>query len=377
MPSKILKKKPLVEAILEVKWALTSPAPGVQIDPHYKILLGRLYDKVFGDYAEHEQLLTATIPDEIVGHMVLHRFRHGPNDWPLLQVGPGILTLNDTHKYVWSDFRSRSTIAIDKLFEAHPKPSELKIESLLLRYIDAIEFDHSAQNIFEFLKDKMKVGITLPDSLFRDQGIRQNPAIFSLHSSFICQNPKGLVTVRFASGQKEARPALLWETLVESRGDSVPPMPEGFGGWIDAAHAITDDWFFKSLRENLKGVSVMSETEVLPADPDTLRGQVACGRWASDSMLSYQRAASLLGVLQLVGATAIIISSCTLVNDPWALDPRMDLATSSVVHLPRQPRLTGKEARELALSILEAAEVSRERFAEEEAARGASLEELS
>lgn len=121
----------------------------------------------------------------------------------------------------------------------------------------------------------------------------------------------------------------------------------------------------------------MSETEVLPADPDTLRGQVASGRWASDSMLSYQHAASLLGVLQLVGATAIVISSCTLVNDPWALDPRMDLATSSVVHLPRQPRLTGKEARELALSILEAAEVSRERFAEEEAARGASLEELS
>lgn len=252
MPSKILKKKPLVEAILEVKWALTSPAPGVQIDPHYKILLGRLYDKVFGDYPEHEQLPTATIPDEIVGHMVQHRFRHGPNDWPLLQVGPGILALNDTHKYIWSDFRSRSTIAIGKLFDAHPKPSDLKIESLLLRYIDAVEFDYSAQDIFEFLKDKMKVGITLPDSLFRNQGIRQNPAIFSLHSSFICQNPKGLVTVRFASGQKEARPALLWETLVESKSDSVPTMPEGFGGWIDAAHAITDDWFFKLIEGDLE-----------------------------------------------------------------------------------------------------------------------------
>ena len=56
MPGKDLKNKPLIEAILEVKWALTSSGPGVQIDPHYKILLGRLYYKVQEDYPEHEQL---------------------------------------------------------------------------------------------------------------------------------------------------------------------------------------------------------------------------------------------------------------------------------------------------------------------------------
>lgn len=252
MPSKILKNKPLVEAILEVKWALTSPSPGVQIDPHYKILLGRLYDKVSGDYPEHEQLPTATIPDEIVGQTVQHRFRYGLNDWPLLQVGPGILTLNDTHKYVWSDFRSRSLTAIDKLFEAYPKPTDLKIESLLLRYIDAIEFDYLARDLLGFLQEKMKVAISLPDSLFANREVRQNPAIFSLQAAFVCQNPKGLVTVRFASGQKDARPALLWETLVESKGESAPIMPKGFAGWIDAAHTITDEWFFKLIEGELE-----------------------------------------------------------------------------------------------------------------------------
>jgi uncharacterized protein (TIGR04255 family) len=252
MPGEILKNKPLVEAILEVKWALTSPAPGIQIDPHYKILLGRLYDRVSSEYGEHEQLPTATIPDEVVGQMVQHRFRHGPSDWPLLQIGPGILTLNDTHKYIWSDFRSRSLAAIDKLCEAHPKPSDLKIESLLLRYIDAIEFDYSAQDLFGFLKEKMKIGITLPDSLFTNQEIQRNPTVLSLQSSFTCHNPKGLVTVRFASGQKENRPALLWETLVESKGNGVPTIPQGFAAWIDAAHAVTDDWFFKLIEGELK-----------------------------------------------------------------------------------------------------------------------------
>jgi len=252
MPSKILKNKPLVETILEVKWALTSPVPGVLIDPHYKILVGRLYDRVFSDYGEHEQLPTAMIPDEIVGHMVQHRFRFGPNDWPLLQIGPGILTLNDTHKYIWSDFRNRALTAVSKLFEAHPKPSDLKIESLLLRYINAIEFDYSAQDLFQFLKDKMKVGITLPESLFTSQGIQQNPTVLSLQSSFVCRNPNGLVTVRFASGQKEARPALLWETLVESKDGGVPAMPAGFASWIDTAHTITDDWFFKIIEGELE-----------------------------------------------------------------------------------------------------------------------------
>lgn len=252
MPSKILKNKPLVETILEVKWALTSPAPGVLIDPHYKILVGRLYDRVSSDYGEHEQLPTATIPDEIIGQMVQHRFRFGPNDWPLLQIGPGILTLNDTHKYIWSDFRSRALTAVNKLFEAHPKPSDLKIESLLLRYINAIEFDYSAQNLFPFLRDKMKVGISLPESLFTNQGIRQNPTVLSLQSSFICPNPKGLVTVRFASGQKEARPALLWETLIESKSDGIPTMPVAFASWINEAHAITDDWFFKLIEGELE-----------------------------------------------------------------------------------------------------------------------------
>jgi len=77
MPGKDLKNKPLVEAILEVKWELQRLAPGVEIDAHYKIFLGRLFDRVSSVYPEHEQLPTATIPDEIVGQVVQHRFRCG------------------------------------------------------------------------------------------------------------------------------------------------------------------------------------------------------------------------------------------------------------------------------------------------------------
>ncbi|MBP8986104.1 MAG: TIGR04255 family protein [Syntrophobacterales bacterium] len=73
--AKELKNKPLVEAILEIRWKLQGLPSGPQVDPHYKLLLGRLFDRMLKDYPEHEQLPTANVPDELVGHVVQHRFR--------------------------------------------------------------------------------------------------------------------------------------------------------------------------------------------------------------------------------------------------------------------------------------------------------------
>jgi hypothetical protein len=39
---RILKNKPLVEAIFEIRWELQELAPGVKRDPHYKVLIGRV-----------------------------------------------------------------------------------------------------------------------------------------------------------------------------------------------------------------------------------------------------------------------------------------------------------------------------------------------
>ena len=36
--AKELKNKPLVEAILEIRWKLRGASPGPQTDPHYKLL---------------------------------------------------------------------------------------------------------------------------------------------------------------------------------------------------------------------------------------------------------------------------------------------------------------------------------------------------
>ena len=98
MLRKILKNKPLVEAIFELKWELEEPTPGIKVDKHYKILIGSLYEKIKSDYPYIEQLATSSMPDEISGYIVQHRFRKEENGWPLVQIGPGIVTLTNRTK---------------------------------------------------------------------------------------------------------------------------------------------------------------------------------------------------------------------------------------------------------------------------------------
>jgi len=251
MPSKELKNKPLVEAILEVRWALQNQAGDMQVDPHYKFLLGRMFDRVVAEYPEAQELPQTFIPDEMSAYMVKQRFRVAANDWPLIQIGPGIMTVNDTAKYTWTDFRARSIAAVEKLFDAYPKAGSLKITNLILRYVDAIEVDFLKLCVWDFLREKLKLSTSLPDNLFDDPTVRRMPRHFHWEAAFDCAKPAGVISLHFVTGEKEGKRSLIWETVVRTEGD-LPSLPKGFPDWLDAAHAITDDWFFKLIEGDLE-----------------------------------------------------------------------------------------------------------------------------
>jgi len=102
--------------------------PGVFKDPHYQILIGTLYGKLReAGYSFHEPLQTSNIPDEMVPYIVQHRFRPYQEQWPLVQIGSGILTLNDTIHYSWSDFSGRIRDLVESFFVVYPKPDLLQI----------------------------------------------------------------------------------------------------------------------------------------------------------------------------------------------------------------------------------------------------------
>lgn len=253
MPRKDLKNKPLVEAILELNWNLPAqPSQGMEGDPHYRLLLGRFSERVESDYPFHEPLPTAQIPDAMVAHMVQHRFRTGDGKWPLVQIGPGIMTVNETDGYKWCDFKDRCEKAVKALFDAHPAKQKFAVEDLTLRYIDAVEVDFRLENVFKFLDEKMKTRISLPDSLFNGGRVHRSPVAFNWQASFPNNDPGGVITLRFAVGQRGGKPALIWETLVQAARDRMPSIPDGFSAWLGKAHDLTDDWFFKLIEGELE-----------------------------------------------------------------------------------------------------------------------------
>jgi uncharacterized protein (TIGR04255 family) len=252
MKRKILKNKPLVEAIFELRWNLQEPAPGMKVDPHYKLLIGRLYDRLNDEYPFHEQLPAAAMPDEIAGYIVQHRFRKDKDKWPLIQIGPGIITVNDTEGYVWEDFEKRIIQAVNILFEVYPESrNDLKVNRLLLRYIDAIPSDFEKDDIFTFLKEQVKTEINLHRKLFEDTRVEKSPLGLDLRFSFASAEPKGAIHLRFFRGKKEDSDALIWETMVESVSEDVPKVQNEIADWVKEAHILTDDWFFKLIEGEL------------------------------------------------------------------------------------------------------------------------------
>ena len=63
MTHKPLKNKPLVEAHVEIEWALQEHGPqGIKTDPYYKMALGRFYERVMGSIPSTRPWLRPSFP---------------------------------------------------------------------------------------------------------------------------------------------------------------------------------------------------------------------------------------------------------------------------------------------------------------------------
>lgn len=250
---RLLKNKPLVEAILEIRWQLEpGSAPGLARDPHYKFLLGTLFETVKKRFPHHEELPAASVPEEMTSHVVHHRFRATPNGWPIIQVGPGVFTVNDTVDYVWENFDKLLRYAIPTLIGAHPKPESLRFNMLLLRFINAIALDPGKTNVLAFLSAKMKTRLLLPDGIFAEGHLAQSPSHIATEMAFPCSKPPGSFLVKVGTGQHNTNPALIFEFWFSSKDSDVPRMPEGFQDWLTSAHTVIETTFFNLIEGDLE-----------------------------------------------------------------------------------------------------------------------------
>lgn len=242
---------PLAEVVVEFKWKLTpNPVAGMPpTDPPYKLLVGSLFDRVKAEYPFHETLPAASVPDEYVPQLVQHRFRRAENGYPLVQVGPGILAVNDSKGYSWKRYLPGVLDAVAKLRDTYT--GELTPEATILRYINAVPFDFGVSNAFEYMTTNFNVSVAFPPQLFSDHPVEQRPNTVLLESTHTLVDPAGLVSLKFSTGEFAGSSHLVWETQVLSLGANAPTL-DGLEVWLNQAHDVARAWFFTLIEGKLE-----------------------------------------------------------------------------------------------------------------------------
>ena len=98
----------------------------------------------------------------------------------------------------------------------------------------------------------MSVIMELPKTLFTNGKVSGTPIGLNWQVTLPLKDPKGLIHLKYATGKKAEAPALILELSVQSAGKDVPGMPEVFDNWIERAHGVIEDWFFKLIEGELE-----------------------------------------------------------------------------------------------------------------------------
>jgi uncharacterized protein (TIGR04255 family) len=147
-----LPHAPLLEVIFELRWQIKEKA---QLEK-YKYLIGELYSKVKSSFPYRESLIPTEIPIDLLLNKPANRFRIKENDYPLVQLGPGVLTYNTIdEKYFWHDFYKDSKSLIHNFFEVYDSSEDVFRGNLI--YIDFFKFDFEKQNVNDYINQNFNI----------------------------------------------------------------------------------------------------------------------------------------------------------------------------------------------------------------------------
>ena len=184
-----LKSPPLVEALLEIRWGLSEGR--LPLDPAYPLIVGLFYGEVKDSFPVKEELVPQSqLPAEFLQYTVTHRFRVGENEWPVVQIGPGIASLNYASSYRWCEFEVEANAFFSRLRSSYATAANAApvLEQITLRFINVVRIEDEDGDMLEFLRNKLHVEFapvppisSLPDSTCELGGFRFQTA-YSLGS---------------------------------------------------------------------------------------------------------------------------------------------------------------------------------------------------
>lgn len=245
MPKDKLPNAPLQEVIFEVRWALQPNASGKQmIDPEFSFALGKFQDLIKNDFPVKVSKFPNDVPPQILGYQTMYQFWAGKKTWPVVQMGPGILSINDTEKnYIWDDnFYPLIKNVLDNLVKAYGK---LEFIQCSLRYIDVVKVsDYGFDKWENFVQSNINFSF---ENNYNTRGPLKD---FQFNQSFSI-NDLGVLTVNLSSGVSDKNETLfIWQNALTLKSSQ---SKDSLIHWVEKAHKCTSDVFKELCKEKFYG----------------------------------------------------------------------------------------------------------------------------
>jgi uncharacterized protein (TIGR04255 family) len=241
-----LPNAPLQEVIFEVKWDLTLDASTRSFtDPGFELAVGKFHGQLQADFPVSKQKLPDQIPQALIGHQIKHQFWKGEGVWPVVQLGPGIMAVNETDTgYDWkSGFFPLIKRTLATLTNAYG--GELTFTNYSLRYIDTVRIaDYGFTDWSSFLASNINIHLS---NNFNTRGPLKN---FAAEQAFD-MGQDGTLQVVLSSGENEKKEdTFVWQTVISGQENIQQADLEI---WIDKAHRNTSDIFKEICKPDFYG----------------------------------------------------------------------------------------------------------------------------
>lgn len=201
-----------------------------------RYLPGDLYAKIRKDYPHREALVPIDIPVEMMEDRPMYRFRKVERGYPLVQVGPGLLSVNTIDpKYDWKEYLEWIVSVVEDFFSVYELSDDPPLR-LVLRYLDFFPFDFDHDNVFEFLNKNLHLSIE------QDFFPNQSPAKYlNLTLAYDCE--AGLYQMQVYRGQNQQQEGILMQNIVSQ--ELAFDQLEDIESWLEDAHAFTHERFIQ------------------------------------------------------------------------------------------------------------------------------------
>lgn len=244
---------PLVEAIFEIRWELQGDQKtGRFRDVAYPMMYGRIYERLKKDFPLIEDLPSVQVHPEASPFVVRHRLRKERNGWPLLQIGPGIATINDAKGYSWSTLKNLVLRMMEAIIDSFPTGSlPLNFIKSEMRYINGIPFDFQRENAITFLEEKLHLKIDVEKQIFDMNEMSEKPNSVNLNLAYALNRPVGNLMLSVNLGQLDVKPAYIVQTVVQSMGETVAQDETSMAPWLNEAHSVLENCFLSLCKGSL------------------------------------------------------------------------------------------------------------------------------